>query len=111
MEEKISELNPNRIDPENIRHLLDVSYPSAVRICETAVRQGVFDRKIEVIGPDGTVTLVTDRAEHVPEMVSVWVNEDGHDEEVTIPRTKLRTKTFYRLHAQQEENTPHLTHR
>lgn len=102
MQEKVAELNPEKIYIENVRHLLDVSAPSAERICETAVRQGVFDRGVEVLDPDGNVVLAVVKPDILPTTVNVWVEESGNLEQVERMTTALKHRTFYRLHDQSE---------
>jgi hypothetical protein len=42
IEDAVTRLNPDRFYPENVQELLGVSRKRAERICETAVRQGLF---------------------------------------------------------------------
>lgn len=93
----LSELNPDKIYVENVRSILNVSHESAVRICETAVRQGVFRRGVEVVCPDGAVACSADTEEELPPTVHCWTEEDGHSEEVELPTRSLRKTAFYRL--------------
>ncbi len=97
IEEKLAELNPDKIYVENVRSILGVSHPAAVRICETAVRQGVFEQGIEVLGPDGTVALTAKHAEELPLTVHCWAEENGRFEEIELPIESLKKTTFYRL--------------
>jgi hypothetical protein len=94
---EISELNPDKIYIENVRSILGVSSASAERICETAVRQGVFRRGIEVVCPDGSVVASADTEAELPPVVSCWSEIDGHLEEEKLPTEKLKKTTFYRL--------------
>jgi hypothetical protein len=93
----LSSLDPDKIYIENVRSILDVSYSSAVRICETAVRQGLFKRYIEVKCPDGSVAAATDNEETLPKTVHCWTEIDGHPEEVEFATQALAKTTFYRL--------------
>ncbi len=93
----IAELNPEKIYIENVRSILDVSYESAKRICETAVRQGVFQRGIEVMCPDGAIAAVADTEDKLPQTVHCWVDDSGHPEEVELPTASLKKTVFYRL--------------
>ena len=98
IEDHIAELRPEKIYVENVRSILGVSQPTALQICETAVRQGVFDRKIEILSPDGSVAWIGNNPEDVPPTLPVWIDEDGHLEEANVPTTKLKKNSFYRLH-------------
>jgi hypothetical protein len=97
---ELAQLDPDRIYIENVRSVLGVSVREAQRICETAARQGVFDRYVEVLCPDGSVAASADSEEHLPPEVSCWEEDTGsqHLEETEIPVSKLRTRIYYRLH-------------
>ena len=95
--EALSLLNPDKIYVENIRSLLGVSSFQAVKICETAVRQGLFRRGVEVECPNGAVAASADTEEELPEMVRCWMEEGGHTEEVEVATTSLKKTSFYRL--------------
>lgn len=96
-EEAIATLDPEKFYVENVRSVLGVSHDSALRICETAVRQGVFLRRVEVLCPDGTVAASAGSEAELPEIVSCWTEEDGHCEEVTRPVKELRKRESYKL--------------
>jgi hypothetical protein len=95
--EKLSQLNPDKIYVENVRSLLGISHASAVQICETAVRQGVFQRAIEVMCPDGAVAVIVKDDEALPTEIRCWREEDGHLEPVMLPTESLDKAIFYRL--------------
>jgi hypothetical protein len=96
--EALSSLNPDKFYVENVRSLLNISHASAVRICETAVRQGLFDRRVEVVCPDGAVVASADSESKLPPMVKCRREEEGHFEIEELPTTTLEKATFYRLH-------------
>jgi hypothetical protein len=96
-EAALAKLNPDKFYVENVRSVLGVSHRSAVTICETAVRQGVFRRGIEVLCPDGAAAASAERADQLPPTVRCWVEQDGHLEEEHYPTESLRKLTFYRL--------------
>jgi hypothetical protein len=95
--EALAALNPDKIYVENVRNILNVSSSHALRICETAVRQGLFETGIEVLCPDGAVVASAKKEEELPERVPCWKEEDGHMEEVNIATSSLDKKKFYRL--------------
>ena len=97
---RLSSLNPEKIYIENVRSVLGVSYSSATRICETAVRQGLFKRYIEVKCPDGAVAASADTEAQLPETVRCWTETDGHLEEAEFSTESLAKTTFYRLNEQ-----------
>jgi hypothetical protein len=94
----LSRLNPEKFYVENVRSLLNVSHASAVRICETAVRQGLFDRRIEVRCPDGVVAASADSEGNLPVTVKCRHEEDGHFAIEELQTVTLEKSVFYRLH-------------
>jgi hypothetical protein len=96
--EMLSRLNPDKFYIENVRSILNVSYAAAVRICETAVRQGVFERRIEILCPDGAVAASAESEAGLPEMVRCWREEGGLLEPEELPTKTLEKVVFYRLH-------------
>jgi hypothetical protein len=98
----LTRLNPDKFYVENVRSLLDVPYQVAFRLCETAVRQGVFARGIEVKCPDGAVAVVVDGLDELPEEVRCWKMEDGHMEPEMVPTDSLEKASFYRLNAESD---------
>jgi len=98
--EMLSALNPDKFYAENVRHILGVSHASAVRICETAVRQGIFERLVEVKCPDGAVGASADTEDHLPPTVRCWHRDGGFLEAEDIATKTLEKTTFYRLHEQ-----------
>ena len=51
--EMLARLNPDKFYIENVRSILGVSHAAAAQICEAAVRQGVFERHVEVSIEEG----------------------------------------------------------
>jgi|SRR5580692_253945 hypothetical protein len=96
--EMLSRLDPDKFYVENVRSILNVSYEAAVRICETAVRQGVFERRVEVLCPDGAVATSAENEADLPEMVRCWHEEDGLVEPEELLTKTLEKTVFYRLH-------------
>jgi hypothetical protein len=96
-EEALTELDPNRIYVENVRSLLDVSYKTAEAICETATRQGLFKRIVEVRCPDGAVGAEAESEELLPDHVECWVDEEGHLEPRETETNALQKVIYYRL--------------
>jgi hypothetical protein len=97
---RLSSLNPKKIYIENVRSILGVSYGSAKRICETAVRQGFFQRYVEFKSPEGAVVAVApaEKEGQIPKTVHYSAETaDGFLEEVEAPTESLTKTTFYRL--------------
>jgi len=95
--EAIAKLNPDKIYVENVRNALGVSSSRAQQICETAVRQGLFDRYVEVVCPDGVVAASAHTESELPETVHCWAEHEGKLEEVELATNTLGKKTFYRF--------------
>jgi hypothetical protein len=93
----LGRLNPGKIYLENVRSILGVSSQSAQRICETAVRQGLFSRGVEVVCPDGAVAASAESEQRLPEIVRCWREANGEYEEVFVSSNKLPRVVFYRL--------------
>jgi hypothetical protein len=105
--EALTRLNPNKIYLENVRSVLGVSSKSAQRICDTAVRQGVFRKYVEVVCPDGAAAASAQSERDLPETVRCWKEEDGNFEEVYIPTRELSKTVFYRLNDEADSREPH----
>lgn len=93
----LASVDPDRIYVENIRVAFSVSHRSAVRLCETAVRQGLFVRLVEVECPDGSIAASATREVDLPATVRCPVASGAFLDEVEIPTTDLKKNTFYRL--------------
>ena len=93
----ISRLNPDKIYLENVRSALGVSSQRALDICEAAVRQGLFQRGVEVACPDGAIAASADTESGLPAHVRCWMEDEGHLEEVEIQTDTLPKIAFYRL--------------
>ena len=94
---ELMRLNPDRFYVEEIRSLLGVSSSRARKICEIAVRQGVFGRGVEVLAPDGAVVASSDQESKLPENVRLWMDHDGEYEETEVATRLLPKRLFYRL--------------
>src|SRR5260370_832451 len=85
VEQSLARLNPEKFYLENVRSILGVSEASAKQICETAVRQGVLKKGIEVLCPDGAVAASADSEANLPPTVNCLREDDGHFEEIEVP--------------------------
>jgi hypothetical protein len=97
LQETISNFNPDRIYLENVRSALGISTNQARRICETAVRQGLFRQGVEVLCPDGSVAASAADESHLPQTVHCWVEESGHVQELNMNTSELKKAVFYSL--------------
>jgi hypothetical protein len=107
IEEALARLDPDKIYVENVRSVLSISHPAAVKICETAVRQGVFIRGIEILSPDGSVAATVSKENELPTTIRCWTKADEHYEEIEFPTERLEKVTFYRLN---DAAANHLVH-
>jgi hypothetical protein len=94
----IAKLNPDKIYVENVRAAMRVSFTRAELYCETAVRQGIFDRWVEAYAPDDVVAIVARTVEEAPKTIHRWVERHGKLQEETLQTAGLVWRTFYRLH-------------
>jgi hypothetical protein len=94
---RLSELNPQRINIENVRSIMDVSTARARLICETAVRRGILRRQVLVLCPDDAVAASAPSKERLPPKVRCKIEVDGNWEEETLPTSDLRTMEVFSL--------------
>jgi len=92
-----SALDTQHIYVENVRALLGTNTWIARQICETAVRQGLFAKRIQILCPDGVVAVTVDDEGAVPPEVQCWREIDGELEPVTEPTERLDRLVFYQL--------------
>jgi hypothetical protein len=91
----LSQIDPRRIYVENIRAVLGSSVWVAKLICETAVRQGIFVKRIQVMCPDGAVALTVLSADEIPPTVPCRREVDGETEESIECSDRLDRIEFY----------------
>ncbi|MDP9113128.1 MAG: hypothetical protein M3O20_05545 [Acidobacteriota bacterium] len=91
-------LNPDKFYLENVRSLLEISSREAQKICEIAVRQGLFDRGVELLAPDGVVVASAKDESDFPETVTYWEEIAGDHIPATTQARTLKKQQFYRLH-------------
>ena len=94
----LSQLDTHRIYVENVRSILGVSHKEALALLETAVRQGVFHKGVEVLCPDDTGAAWAETEEKLPPTVPCWSeDQDGHPYESKLSTRSLRKVVFYSL--------------
>jgi hypothetical protein len=92
---ELARLNPEKFYVENVRNALGISTRRAQRICDIAVRQGLFERRVEVLCPDDVVAASARAEAELPERVRCW--DEREEVELEIETAKLRKVIFYRL--------------
>lgn len=100
--ELLSGLNTDKFYVENVRSLLGLSTWQARFICESAVRQNLFERWVELKSPDGTIAAEAPSEDALPPTIEWLVEKDGEYEAKEFDSTSLPRNTFYKLH---EERT------
>lgn len=95
--EALSQIDPQHIYVENIRTLLGGSSWAAKLICETAVRQGIFAKRVQILCPDGSVAASLNAGQPIPETVRCWTEVDGEAEAVRERTDRLDKIEFYAL--------------
>jgi len=96
--EALDTLDTSKFYVENVRSILGVSHREALEICETAVRQGVFQKAVEIWCPDGSVAATAADESGLPASVRCFVDNDGgFTEEVLMATSVLRKTTYYTL--------------
>lgn len=98
--ERLEALDPDKFYVENVRSILGISTWQARVICESGVRQRLFDRGVEVRCPDGSVAAQAENESELPETVECYVEHEGHLEVEELPTHNMKRNTFYRLHAE-----------
>jgi len=92
-----SALDTQHIYVENVRALLGTNTWIARQICETAVRQGLFVKRIQVLCPDGAVAVTVTDEKVVPDEVQCWREIDGELEPFAERTERLDRLEFYQL--------------
>lgn len=92
-----SAVDTQHIYVENVRAILGTTSWIARQICETAVRQGLFVKRIQIMCPDGGVALTVSSEETIPESVLCWKEIDGELEQILEPTERLDRLEFYQL--------------
>ena len=103
----LTKLDPNKIYIENVRSVFQISFRSAERYCEAAVRQGIFSKFVEVHCPDGAVAASSEFEKSLPEIVRCWKEQNGDYEELWIPTRDLSKTVFYRLNDEAASTRSH----
>lgn len=80
-----------------MRSVLNISTTQAQRICDTAVRRGLFTKRVEVVCPDGTVGAPAANEAELPEVVKCRQDDGGEYTHVELATRDLRKVSFYRM--------------
>jgi len=93
----IEDLDPSHIYVENVRAAFGLTTGLAKRFCELAVRQGILEKRVEVLCPNNVVAKDAASVEQLPVEVSCWEDDGGQYEERTYATNILKKMEFYVL--------------
>lgn len=96
----LEKLDPDRLYVENIRSLLGVPTALAKVICELAVRQGIFTRRVGVVCPNddcGRIMLTVSDLEELPKEIVCEICQLRGSEPYEFSKEEVRTETYYKL--------------
>jgi len=95
----IKGIDPGKIEVENVRSILNTSRFNAKLICELAVQDGLFEKRIGFICPnEGKIIEDFDyNTVDFPETLTCNTCENDDQEQFAFKTSELRTVEFYRL--------------
>jgi hypothetical protein len=96
----IKKLDPSRIYVENVRSIYNISSVRARVLCEMAVRDNVFQRKIGLICPNsdcGRIIAQYDSYDDIPATVTCELCEMDDTKESIFDTADLEKIEFYQL--------------
>ena len=97
-EELIERTDPERIYVENVRAFFGIPFKAAQYLCDLAVRQRIFSRKIGVTCPGcGKILLAVNSEDEVPETITCDVCELNERDQYIFTRQELGRIIFYKL--------------
>jgi hypothetical protein len=98
---KIEQLNPAKIFVENVRSLLNISRLEARTLCEMAVSDQLFEKRVGLVCPDdncnGRILADFKWGEQMPESISCKICQVEDREQSTYRTSDLKKVEFYKL--------------
>ena len=96
--EQIRKTDPDRIYVENVRSFFGMTTPLARTLCELAVKEGVFERRVAAICPTDhrVITTYTSKKE-IPERLKCTTCELNEEEKYEFDDAELKLETYYKL--------------
>jgi len=92
------ELDPQQIYVENIRRYFSIPQKLAKFLCEMAVKQKIFKRKVGVYCPDcGRMIEAVNTDAEIPENVKCDICEQSEHDKYVFKRSEIQTIEFYQL--------------
>lgn len=96
--EAFKELDPQHIYVENIRRFFSIPYKLAKFICDMAVKQHLFNKKIGVYCPDcGRMIESVNNKSEVPDTIKCEVCEQLEHAKYLFKKSECQTLEFYQL--------------
>jgi hypothetical protein len=94
----LASTDPNKMYLENIRSFYHIPKSLAQLLCNMAVKERLFIKKIEITCPHcGRCLMEVDKRSEIPESISCDVCELNEVENFEFNPTKLTTMEFYSL--------------
>lgn len=94
----VKKTDPNRIYVENVRAFFGLTYGLASSLCEAAVREGIFEKRVGYLCPhDQRMIRSFAPDEKVPETLSCGICEVEENYPYEFRTADLETISFYRL--------------
>jgi len=98
---KIEQLNPTKIFVENVRSLFKISRIEARTLCEMAVTDKLFEKRIGFICPsdscNGRIVAEYKLGDKIPETISCTICEAEGSDQSTYLTSELKQIEFYKL--------------
>lgn len=98
--ELIEKTDPDRIYVENVRSFFNLPYSTAKRLCDMAVRQNFFRKKIGVFCKNDDckrIISVFDKMEDIPNEIECFVCQANEKEQFVFDKNELEIVEFYQL--------------
>lgn len=95
----IEKTDPDRIYIENVRSFFNISSRFAKFLCETAVREGFFEKKIaiECINEDCKRIIKVLDNDDLPQTITCEICEIENKEKYTFEKNEYKIVEFYKL--------------
>lgn len=96
----INTINPGKIYVENVRSFLKVSTFYARLLCELAVQDRVFEKKIGIVCPNPNCNRVLKEfssEKDIPETITCSICESNDEEEFVFKTANLKKVKYYKL--------------
>lgn len=96
----LSTTNPDRIYVENVRSFFNIPFSTAKLLCNMAVKENLFQKKIGLICPNydcERIIMSVDSYEDIPLVISCDNCEVLENEKFEFTREEIKTIEYYRL--------------